>query len=85
VPEEHEVSEIGGTTELPDLPGTATWMSLVPVSSRGEAERWRGSKKRVNDALAPAAGIAVAVLIAVLMWASIAWIMEQIVLVAATR
>jgi hypothetical protein len=84
VPDEHEVSEIGGTTEPPDLPGPTAWVSPVSVSPRGKAEPWRDSKKRVNDAQAPAVGIAIAVLIAVLMWTFIAWIMEQIILVTAT-
>jgi hypothetical protein len=59
-------------------------MSPIPGSLRGEAERWRSGRKRVEDALAPAEGLAVAMLIATLLWALIAWIVERINLVTAT-
>jgi hypothetical protein len=51
---------------------------------RGDAEPFFDGKKRIRDALAPAEGLAAAVLIAALLWAIIAWIVERISLVTAT-
>ena len=48
-----------------------------------ETEPWRDSKRRSDDALAPAAGISVAVLIATMMWAFLAWLLDEISLLAA--
>ena len=47
-----------------------------------EAELWRDSKQRLDDALGPAAGIALATLIAMLIWTLLAWVLEHILLTA---
>ena len=79
MPDEHEVPGIADTTEPPPAdprrPGPAACVSPLPVPQRGEVQPWRDSKQRVDDALAPAIGIAVAVLIATL-WALIAGIVQ---------
>jgi hypothetical protein len=60
-------------------------MSLVPVPPRDKAELWRDGKERIDDAMAPAAGIAIAVLSATLIWAFVAWIVERIIFVTVMR
>jgi hypothetical protein len=87
VPDEHEVSELDDTAKRQRaeqrLPRWTAWMSPIPGSLRGEAEPWRYCRKRVEHALAPAEGLAVAMLIATLLWVLIAWIVERISLVMA--
>ena len=88
VPGEHELPDFDDTVERQRtkqrLPRLTTPLSSIPVSLRDAAELWRDGKKRVDDALAPATGIALAVSIAVLLWALIVWIIERMTFVTAT-
>ena len=88
MPGEHEVPELDGTDDpqraLQRRSRPVGWLSRLRVSLRGGAEPWRVGKKRVEDALGPASGIAVAVLIAALLWSLIAWIIQQISLLTVT-
>ena len=83
---EHEVPEFGHTADREEmqnrLPRPMTRISPASAVLRGEAEPFFDGKKRIEDALAPAEGLAAAVLIATLLWALIALIVERISLVA---
>ena len=80
MPHEREVLDFDHTSEPrhPERyrPAPESWMS--GVLPRGEGEPWRDGRQRVDDALAPATGIAVAMLVATLLWALIAWFAERI-------
>jgi hypothetical protein len=88
VPGEHEVPDFDDTAERRRTkqrrPNLTTWLSSIPASWREEAAPWRDGKKRVDDSLAPATGIALAVPIAVLLWALIVWIIERMTFLIAT-